>query len=150
MAVGDLVINGASLLASPVPPLKGTVVNVPGANTSDVMWENGRFAAAVDDASLGLIFDPIDVSAEFSFMLGRYVQIDDWPIQASGYPNATPKSPGASGVVLAAYGVGSIGDQAPSTGVLEVEVLNGAGVLIVQAPLGGQAPVTALGRRDVY
>lgn len=154
MAVGDMVfMKNVQFLPGGIPPTKGTVVNVPGVGTSDVQWENGEFAAAVDDANLGLMFPPSDVSNEFSLWTGKFVQVNDWPSAnaGAGLADSTPKSPGARGLVRAAFGVGILGDPDPAFGILEVEVLDGAGVLIVASDdLVTPPPVTALGARGVY
>lgn len=148
MAAGDRVIWGGAWTFGRAP-LRGVVTDVPGPDTSDVLWENGNVSAAVDDGNLSALFPPEDVSQELADLIGKFVQLTDWPTSVGTVADSTPKSPGARGLVREAYGLGLIDSGAPSSGFAVFEILDGKAVMFAVTAAGVAAPLSVLGERRV-
>ncbi len=148
MPVGDVVVLRFSDLTVGRPRMRGVVVAVPGGGLSSVLWENGKLTSSLDDTILREEFDPTTVSQAFADLVGKWMQLDDWPTTAgSGGADSTPKSPAASGLARRVYGIGAIGAGSPATALLNMEVLDGAAELEV---VGDPPPATEQpGRRSV-
>lgn len=136
MAVGDQVILGfgnAFTVDSfgAEPPLIGTVVDEP-ATDAVVEWRNGKTSSAIPQALLQKVFESAsDVDFNRATpLIGKWMQLNDWPL-AGLLPGSAPKSPAASGVVVAAFGLGDYDDPAPNAGLVVLSVQEGRAFITI-------------------
>lgn len=120
-------------------PEIGTVVEDLGASSRVVWPRSGVETATVLDASLQEIFS-IEGDADGGQLvadIGKYVQLFAWPDFAAAQALITagvaygPRSPAASGVLIAAYGVGDVDGEAPEQFVCIIAVQDGRGEHVI-------------------
>lgn len=144
MAVGTKVILRAfsnlepgMMLTGELPEV-GTVVEVPGAGTSRVVWPRSGVESTVNDSDLhGLLSLESEPNGdELLADIGKWVQLVDWPdtttvplLVAAGV-SYSPRSPGAAGILVAAYGVGDVDDETAQGYLIFVETQNGEHVVV--------------------
>lgn len=104
MAVGDQVIFDYRQIASPgidEPPLRGRSSSEAG-NDVTVLWQNAELTTFLN-TFLRKVFTLPDAALS---IIGKYVQVTDWPVAGTGHNN---KSPGCSGIVVDAVAHGAFG-----------------------------------------
>jgi len=125
MAQGDYVVMNFDGVLDSRPRLFGQVVAVPQADTSTVVWQNGK-QTTVPDALLKEVVLPSNNRTDF---IGKWGQLVDWD-PAGSLSDQTPKSPAAAGLVRQLYDAQDIGGG-NRFGHAVLEILDGKDAIVV-------------------